>query len=367
MKKMISILLVSLISLYAHEIETDVAVEKTVGKTVRTNAKVVQLSNQRQTIVARVAGHLEKYFVQPGAEVKRGDAVAKIKSLALSKMTARYLALETKRRSAGERLESTRRLYAKGLASRQDLNREAMALASIDAELDTLKSQLTSLGIDAGRLEKPTDTLIVRAHMSGRIETLHLPLHANFDAETPIVSLVQKSGYYAIAYLDVEAALHAPKKVEGVFSLGDERFDCRYLTLMPSVDEETQRAQMLFAIESGSKPLLLNAYGQMQLQLPPFLRRIVVKRTALTMLEGEWVVFVPVKEEKEAHTDHAEEAHEHEVHETLPYEARVVKVLGSFGDEVAVEGIEAGESYVSDGVWFIKSMLLKEAVGEHGH
>ena len=367
MKKILFIVLVSLISLHAHEIKTDVAVEKMVGKTVRTNAKVVQLSNQRQTIVARVAGHLKSYFVQPGAEVKRGDAVAKIKSMTLSKMTARYLALKTKRRSAKERLESTRKLYAKGLASRQDLNREAMVLASIDAELNTLKNQLTSLGIDTARLKEPTDTFILRAHMGGRIEKLHLPLHANFDAQTPIVSLVRKRGYYAIAYLGVEAALHAPKNVEGVFMLGDERFACRYLTLMPSVDEETQRAQMLFVIESGSKHLLLNAYGEMELQLPPFMRRTVVKRTALTMLKGEWVLFVPAKQEEEAHADHAKEAHEHEAHEALPYEPRVVKVLETFGDEVAVEGIEAGETYVSDGVWFIKSMLLKEAVGEHGH
>ncbi|WP_353662349.1 efflux RND transporter periplasmic adaptor subunit [Hydrogenimonas sp. SS33] len=361
MKKSLIFLLASFLTLYAAGIETDVAVQKRFGKTVRTNAKVVQLSNQRQEIVSRIGGHLERYFVKPGAEVRRGDAVAKIKSLELSRMSAEYLALKTKRRSAKERLESTRRLYAKGLASRQDLNREEMALASIDASLNTLASQLHSLGIDAKKLTKATDTLVIRAHMDGRIEKLNLPLHANFTAETPIVSLVQKSGYYAIAYLNIEDALHAPKGVKGRFTLGDESFACRYLYLMPGVDEETQRAQMLFWVESAKKPLLLNAYGEMRLQMPPYKTQTVVKRTGLTMLEGEWVLFVPAKEKEH------EEEEEHEHHKALPYEPRVVEVLGTFGEEAAVRGIAPGEAYVSDGVWFVKSMLLKSELGEHGH
>ncbi|MCF6207413.1 MAG: hypothetical protein L3J47_11065, partial [Sulfurovum sp.] len=107
----------------------------------------------------------------------------------------------------------------------------------------------------------------------------------------------------------------------------------------------------------------------------------------LTLFQGEWVVLVekPHKREheeeehevhkEEAHDDHDEHdeaegehgEHEHSEHEEIPYAPQVVKVIAYSGDEVAVKGIEAGTEYVSDGVYFVKSMLLKGALGEHGH
>ncbi len=176
-----------------------------------------------------------------------------------------------------------------------------------------------------------------------------------------------------------------PKKVEGELHIDGERFRCRYLYLLPKVDEETQRAQMLFWIESEKQPLLLNAFAEMEINLPPFKKYIAVKRTALTMFEGEWVVFVPAEEGHEEHGEHEEHA-EHEKHEghgehgeesdhdehaehteKKPYEIRVVEPISRFGGYVAVKGIEPGEEYVADGVYFVKSLMLKSELGEHGH
>jgi len=130
----------------------------------------------------------------------------------------------------------------------------------------------------------------------------------------------------------------------------------------------------------------------------------MVKKSALTLFKGEWVVFVEKeheeashndeksdheKEETHEHDDHGHDAHkedkEHEDHETethneeeeehghdeskeeLPYEAKVVHVIAYAGEYVAVEGLKAEEEYVSDGVYFVKSMILKSSLGEHGH
>jgi hypothetical protein len=82
------------------------------------------------------------------------------------------------------------------------------------------------------------------------------------------------------------------------------------------------------------------------------------------------------KEEVDEHEghDHAkheaekEDAHdEHEEEEEAPYEAKVVKVLAYVGEYVAVEGLDVDVEYVSDGVYFVKSMLLKSSLGGHGH
>ena len=391
MKRTITLLLLAA-SLLASEITIDTAVERAFGKRLHTNAKIVQLSNQRQQIVSRLGGHLEAYYVEPGAHIKKGAKIAMIRSLELSKMTAEYLGLGKKIEAARERLASTKRLFEKGLASRQDLNREQISLATIEAARNTLASQLASLGVDPTRLKEATDTLLIRAHSEGVVSRLLVPLHTNLGAETPIVSLVRKSGYYAIAYIGVEEALKIPKEVRGKLHIGDETFDCRYLYLLPKVDEETQRAQMLFWIVSGDRTLLLNAFAEMEIDLPPFESFVAVRRSALTMFEGERVLFTPAKTER-SHPEHEEEEHrahdEHDEHddhdehgehgghdgheraehrdEAPLYEPRVVTILATFGDYAAVRGIEAGEPYVSEGVYFVKSMLLKSELGGHGH
>ena len=57
----------------------------------------------------------------------------------------------------------------------------------------------------------------------------------------------------------------------------------------------------------------------------------------------------------------------HEEHEEAPYAPKVVEIIAYNGDDVAIKGLKAGEEYVSDGVYFVKSMILKSSLGEHGH
>ena len=64
------------------------------------------------------------------------------------------------------------------------------------------------------------------------------------------------------------------------------------------------------------------------------------------------------KTEKEEH---------HDEHEEASYEARVVEIIAYSGNDVAVKGIELGVEYVSEGVYFVKSQLLKSSLGGHGH
>ena len=361
--KQFILLLTAFIYLQAQEIVVEKAKLQSFGKLLITNAKIVQLSNQQQQIVSRLGGHLEEYYVKPGETVKKDDPIAKIKSLELSKMTADFIALGKKIDAAHKSFSSTKKLFEKGLASKQDLNREQIALASIEANRNSLASQLKSLGINLNRLKSATDTLLIYAHADGLVSRLLIPLHTNLNAQTPIVSLVQKSGYYAIAYISVKEALSLPKDIQGRLSIGNLTFKCRYMYLLPKVDEETQRAQMLFWIESSNLPLLLNAFAQMEINLPPFKKYVAIKRSALTMFKGEWVVFIPKKEED--HDEHNEEDEHH--HEEIPYEIRVVDVIERFEDKVAVKGLKDGEEYVADGVYFVKSALLKSEIGGHGH
>jgi len=362
----------------ADEIKIEQTKHTKLGKIIEVNAKIIQLSNQKQQIVSRLGGHLEEYFVKSGERVKKGQKIARIKSLELSNMSASYFSLKKRLKVAQQRVDNANKLYKKGLGSLQELSSEELALSNIEAKLNALRSQLNSLEIE---LKNTTDSYIIKAHADGKIENLLVTSHANLDAQTPIVSLVGDSGYYAEAYLPVSDSLKNMKDLKANLILGEKNYNCKFVSLLPFVDELTGQAKMIFWIESGNDMLLLNSFAKMQIEMGEKKDVIVIKKSALSMFDGEWVVFVPIEEEEhlkdekhdehENHMDHDKEDehdhHKHGEHEEVSFGLKVVEVVETYADVVAVRGLKEGEEYVSDGVYFVKSMLLKSKLGGHGH
>lgn len=378
------------------------------GKIIQTNAQITQLSNQKQEIVSSLAGHLESYFVRPGQEVKKGDKIALIESLELSKMTAEYIALLEQTKAAKIQLSTSRELYKKGLNSKNEVNDFIIALQEINAKQNAVVSQLRSLGINPLDLTEATDQFILYAHADGVVDKILVPLHANVDTRTSLATLVDQSGYYAVAYLGVTDAMKITAKTKGSIHIANKKYACHFVQLLPNIDKKTQRAKVLFQIENAPKNLLLGAYTEIEISLEPYVDVLMVKKGALTLFQGEWVVFVEAdhKEESEHHHESHDEEHEehghdaleeeheehghntheeehetkehaaHKVHEhrhnehkeeESSYTPKVVKIIAYADNYVAIEGLYEGEAYVSEGVYFVKSMMLKSSLGGHGH
>ena len=380
------------------QIEMAHVTQKPLGHIVHTNAQITQLSDQKQEIVSRLSGHVEAYYVKAGEAVKTGDKMVLIESIALSKLSADFLAFMQQIRPAQAQVNTTRKLYKKGLSSKNELNAHLLSLETLRSQKNALASQLKTLGVDAAELTKATDKFTLYAHADGVVGKILVSLHANVDAQTPLMTLVNQSGYYATAFLSVDDAMQVNKETKGWVKIAGKSYPCHFVQLLPHIDEETQRAKVRFSIENSPTNLLLGAFTQMEIALTPSKEVLMVKKSALTLFKGEWVVFVEAHHEE--HEEHKEESHEKDEHEghdhtkheaenheeekedshdghdgheeeeeaeEAPYEARVVDIIAYSGDDVAVKGLELGEEYVSEGVYFVKSLLLKSSLGGHGH
>jgi hypothetical protein len=380
-------LLLPLLAL-SNQISMEHATKKPLGKIVRTNAQITQLSDQKQKIVSRLPGHVEAYFVKTGQNVKKGDKVALIESMALSKMTAEYVALKQQAKAAREQLATAKRLYKKGLLSQDELNAKIIEIEELLAKQNALVSQMKSLGIDASTLKEATDKFILYAHAGGMVGEIFVPLHSNVNSEDRLMSIVNQNGYYAIAYLGLKDAMKVDEKTTGFVTVAGEKYPAHFVQLLPAIDTETQRAKVLFMMMKYPKNILINAFTEMEISLAPYTEAVMVKKSALTLFQGEWVVFVEKHHEDEAHrhenhdkvhegekkhtahNDHKEEEHGHgghDEHEEILYAPQVVEIIAYNGDDVAIKGLKEGDEYVSDGVYFVKSMILKSSLGEHGH
>ena len=382
----------------APKIETDRAQLRKIGTVTEVNAEITQLSDQKEQIVSRIAGEILGYHVKTGDKVNKGTPLVTIRSMALSRLSAEYLGLAAQEHAAASKYRTAKALYAKGLGSKNALNTQRAALEAIRGKRAAIAAQLRLLDIDPKRLRQSIDRFTLKAHSAGRVGRIYRPLHAGIKAQEKLMDIVKGQGYYAVAYmrpvdaLKVDGTTHAQLRFAGRF------IDASFVQRYADIDKETQRAKVLFALQGDTGMLLRGMFLPMRIQLPPYHETVVIKRSALTLFNSEWTVFLPKgdtdrhdehrkshehkedqqhKEESEddedehvhgnkEHEEH-EAHHHHEHHESIPYEIRIVKPIAFIGDLVAIEGLEANETYISKGVYYLKSRLLKASLGEHGH
>ncbi len=416
MNKIVIFLLMFNFFLYGLEIPTEYAKVRKFGKSIKINSQIIQLSNAQQSVMSLVSGHIEKYFTQAGSTVKKGAKIALIKSITLSKMTADYISLKKQFYAQDKNYQASKKLHDKGMISMQELNLQSIQRDTILAQLNTLKSQLRTLGINADKLKKASSDYILYAHSDGRVSELLKPLHSVINENTPIISIVKNRAFYLKAFIPLKYAGKVKKGQKVVINFNNKNTVAYIEQILPEVDKKTQRIVALCSIDNPANNLFINAYVASTLYLDADKEYVAIKKSALSFFNNEWVVFIPKRDEHDDHSEYAkEDSHsDHDDHENhddhiekddydkhddhkdddhddhkkstkhgyhgkekdshdehkedeKPYEIRIVKIITTDGEFVAVEGIKEGEEYVSDKSYYVKSMILKSSLGGHGH
>lgn len=126
MNKVLLLTITLAVTLFGVEIPTKHAQEKAFGKSIELNAQIIQLSNASQSIMSQVGGHIEKYFVKVGQNVKKGQKIVLIKSIMLSQMTADFISQKKQLKAQEKNYEASKSLYEKGMTSMQELNAQSI-------------------------------------------------------------------------------------------------------------------------------------------------------------------------------------------------------------------------------------------------
>jgi multidrug efflux pump subunit AcrA (membrane-fusion protein) len=384
-------LLTSLLTLWLFgvEIPTKHAKMREFSKSIELNSQIVQLSNAKQSIMSLLSGHIAKYYVSVGQSVKKGQKIALIKSIVLSNMTANFISLKTQLDAQERNYQASKSLYEKGMTSMQELNQESIKRDEAEAKLNSLKSQLETLGVDTKSLKKASSNFVLFAHSEGVVSEIIQPLHSSIKEDTPIISVTKDQAFYLKSFLPLKYASKVKLGQKIVIDTDVSKIVSKVTQILPSVDETTQRIVLLSNIDTNTNRLFENAYTSATLYFDKTKAHVAVEKSALSFFNNEWVVFTPTYEEVHdeheghEHDHHDHEGHEHEEHghdkhedehaghgheeKEADYAVRVVNIVAQDEEFVALEGLELGERYVSDKSYYVKSQLLKSSLGGHGH
>jgi RND family efflux transporter MFP subunit len=150
-------------------------------QTAQGRGQVVSLDPQdrAQDVTALVPGRVERWYVQDGQQVNRGDPIAQIVDLdpnLLSRLAAERAQVEAEIASVRQSqavaqldVDRTRQLFSEGLASRRDYEQAQIKVADSGAKLAESRAKLNRIEVQLKR----QSAQLVRAPRDGRIQNLN--------------------------------------------------------------------------------------------------------------------------------------------------------------------------------------------------
>lgn len=299
---------------------------------------------------APASGRIEEVRFREGATVKKGDALLVIRVPEIAKVRAAQLATQAKAKAARSNAGRLRKLFDEKVSTEQEaLNAEAEAEA-LELEWRASAEQLGALGAAGGAF-----MLTLRAPLSGTVVSRDAVVGqpAAMDQTLGTIADLSQVWFQARVFekdlgqlrVGAEADVH-------LNAYADEHFHGKVEYIGQQIDPVARTVRARIVLENSRGLLRLGLFGNSQISLGKPAKseaRLVVPRSSVTEVGGKAVVFV-----RESET-------EFELHQvTLGREA--------LGRVEVLEGLREGEEVVSDGVFTLKSLVMKDSFGEgHGH
>ncbi|HYQ28935.1 MAG TPA: efflux RND transporter periplasmic adaptor subunit [Polyangiaceae bacterium] len=333
--------------LAAAHVQVAPAVREALSETLTLPGELSADPDKLARLSSPAAGRVEEVRLREGAEVKKGDVLVVLRVPEIGRVRSALLATEGRAAAARANAERLNELLGKQLAAQQEALNATTEAAALEVEARSLKEQLGALGAGA------TGAFLI---------TLRAPISGTVIARDAVVgqpvSPDQTLG--SIAALDELWFLgRVFEKDLGRVSLGssceirlnaypNERFDGRVEYVGQQVDPTARAVTARVRLKNRGALLRIGLFGTAEVALPRAdggVMRLVVPRSAVTEIADKPSVFV------------READGEFELHEVTLGRAAPGKI------EI-LAGLREGESVVVDGVFTLKSMVLKGSFAE---
>lgn len=315
--------------------------------TVALPGEIVSEPDKTARLSTATGGRLEQVTFNEGSVVKKGDVMALIRVPDVGRLRGAFAATTARAKASRANAERLRALREQNLSAAQAVTDAEAEARALDAEAKAVADQLNAIGVNA---ETGGGYLVtLRAPISGVVVFREAVVGQPVNTDQVLATIVDLSEVWFIGRVfekDLSRLkLGAPAEVAfnafpdehflGVIDYVGQQIDpvARTLTARVRLKNETQR-------------LRIGLFGTAHVEVEdgaPELEQLVVPRSAVTDVAGKRVVFVRAKDG------------DFVLHEVAlgASALSLVQVLS---------GLSEGEEVVTEGVFTLKSLLLKSTL-----
>ena len=305
-----------------------------------------------QDRIARVAPRIEGRIVQVtaslGAQVKAGQSLAVLDSLAIGEAQAALLHAQSSQRLAQADFKRAESLIADEIIPQRDFLRAKADLEKSSAELRTAQDKLRLLGGSARADGAANSTFPLTAPLAGTIIQKKATVGELGTPSEPLFTVADLSKVWIEANL-TEDTLSKVKVGSAatvtVIAYPGERFAGRVTYVASLLDKDSRTIPARIEVENKDGRLKPEMFATATIDTMGAKREALsVPDAAILLLQGQPTLFV------EAHGG---------------YEARAIEPGDKLsGRTVIKSGVAAGEKVVTAGAYALKARLLKSQISD---
>ncbi len=321
----------------------------TLAVTVSLPGEIAADPDHSARISSPAAGHIDEVRFKEGTLVKKGDVLAVIRVPELGKVRGALTATLAKAKASRENAARLRALLDKRLTSEQSVIDAEAEARSLSAEAQALGTELSALGASAQ--ETSPFKLTLRAPMTGVVITRNAVVGQPVAPENTLGSIADLHEVWFLARVFEKDLGRMKTRADAEVQLNaypNLRFQGRVEHIGQQIDPIARTVTARIILTNRDDLLRIGLFGMARVatgEAETHEPRLLVPRSAVTEVGQKPVVFV-----KQNDTDF-------ELHEVVLGDA-------ALGVVEVVSGLREGEEVVIEGVFTLKSVVLKGTFGE---
>jgi membrane fusion protein, heavy metal efflux system len=320
--------------------------------TVDLTGEIAADPDRSARITARVPGRIVAVNFKEGMKVKAGQVLATIESPQLARDRATYSAAAARANTAKLEVERLKGLVARSLAPEQALAVATSEWTAFEAEARAARITLTSFGTDVlSEMSAETARLSLRSPIAGSVLSRNAIVGQNVESGHVVADIGDLDRVYFLGRLfekDLAQVKAGARTDVRLNAYPGEVFDGVVESIGKSLDATARTVIARIVLSDRGGMLKTGLFGRAQVVIDKEStreRRVVVPIGSVTRLADRDVVFV-----QQSDGD---------------FEVHPVTLGNSAGGQVELlSGIREGENVVVDGVFTLKSAVLKSTFGE---
>jgi membrane fusion protein, heavy metal efflux system len=317
--------------------------------TIALPGEVVADPDRSARVASPVSGRIEQVSFREGSLVRKGDVLAVIRVPELGKVRSTHAATLARAKAARANAARLERLVNARLASEQTYLDALAQAEALEVEASAASDQLSALGLSG--VEKAASSLTLRAPISGVVLSRNAEVGQPLATDSEIAAIVDLSEVWFLGRVFEKdlGRLRLSAKAEVLLNAYPKQtFQGTVEYLGQKVDSVARTVTARVRLTNRDDLLRVGLFGTARVSTDEATGKeaaLVVPRGALTEIAGKDVVFV-----RRAERDF-------ELHDVVLGESAAGKVQ-------ILSGLQEGEQVVSEGVFTLKSAVLKATFAE---
>lgn len=343
-------------------LKTSLVQLRPINSEIETTAVIEPDRTKIAHVSPRISGRVVDVKALLGDSVEKGQVLTELDSIELGQTKAEYLKSRANLEVARANYDRELRLYEKKITSEKDYLYAKAEFIRSEAALNKARETLRLLGLTDKKInslkwrskDQPASNFPLIAPFTGTVVEQHIVLGEFIKPEDKPYTIADLSHLWI--QLDIYENdlkwVERGKSVDiNVNAYPGERFQGKVTYISDILDESTRTAKARVEILNSDRKLKPGMFATAAISTPSSDNKevITVPGSAIQQIEGKSAVFVQEGEDG--------------------FQMRGVSVGQSSGDYVHVlDGLKPGDRVVTEGGFYLKSVLLKEELGEgHAH